>query len=581
MAQLVKSVQSRIIRDPAPDSATPHQYTIDQATQLADEIRAFFDRLPAAYRLSMHNPSASNTSSFPSETATQLLPSILIAQQCGLVVPAQRLIIKVYLPFLRTLKAHGSPLLQASLATVNAAHVIVQASRTLYRHSVVTSLPASHYSFQRSLFDAAAVCAHGVIRQPTSLWAEKAMDDVQHALDILRDPNVCGDIIEAVNVIDVLKHRGQRALSGKDTTTGGDSNAQHKRKVDDVEKEELDVLVEKHWKLPFIGAPAVVTTGMKSHSRASDLSEVREMPQTPTYVVNQAEGPPMGTVSTPTSEAHPSLEPHTKTQQKKKPSKLVARTRAIATNGRVGGRSNSDSGSSRSTSLTHRQQQQTATTSGTHSPSTTIAPHTPTEYDPIYPSQTYPASFAAPEASNTSPHQGNPYPPVLHNRPQSYGVFEDTPTYGPGDGNTRSLATSVSSDHALYSSQYSDGHPTYPPYSHIRSQQPRPPPALRHSNSSPLLTSPMSNEQYQAPQVHYSPYGGGSVPMDTGGGSISGPYHSSGLSYGGEATYEEPHMTQQQSAYGNIPQSWAPQQSQQQQPQIGPPAEFWTAQPPQ
>ncbi|KAH7883073.1 hypothetical protein F5I97DRAFT_1901712 [Phlebopus sp. FC_14] len=261
LAQLVKVIKRRSLRDSLQnDSAACDQFTLEQATACADEIKQWLADLPTTFRLDV-NSELPNPQSLPPDTtrcSSSSLPGgaaavspVLLAQRCELAVIAQRLIMKVYIPFLRPSCGHQGTTThyQATVGTFTAAHIIIRSLRVLYlmwkqRPDLKGRRPTpalfSFYSFGRSLFDAAVVCAHNVIKDPNSVWVRIAMEDVSDALELMRDPmlntgrgrmrgGVEGSVHEAIRIVELLQ---KKAL---DARTLDVSSAGTKRKHDELE----------------------------------------------------------------------------------------------------------------------------------------------------------------------------------------------------------------------------------------------------------------------------------------------------------------------------------------------------------
>jgi hypothetical protein len=125
------------------------------------------------------------------------LTACVVAQQCELIITGQQLILKSYLPFLRpnhTTSTLGANHNQATLGTINAAHAIIHASRALHGLceqpcGATSKWPGpsifAYYSFGQALFEAAVVCVHSVITQPTAIWAKVALDNVVGTLEVM------------------------------------------------------------------------------------------------------------------------------------------------------------------------------------------------------------------------------------------------------------------------------------------------------------------------------------------------------------------------------------------------------------
>ncbi|THH33083.1 hypothetical protein EUX98_g1098 [Antrodiella citrinella] len=86
------------------------------------------------------------------------------------------------------------------------------------------------YDYGRFVFDAAIVCAHTVIQQPTSILTTQAMQIVSGAMDLLHDlggaredgPN------DAWKIVDMMRHKAE--LCKANGSCMDDANAGHKRK---------------------------------------------------------------------------------------------------------------------------------------------------------------------------------------------------------------------------------------------------------------------------------------------------------------------------------------------------------------
>ena len=207
-------------------------------------MTTFLADLPPAFRLELNRDWADPAVPLPPTYAE----SALFAQKCELAIVANRLILKLYLPFLKDGHS-GAGKHQAVLATLNAAHAIIYASRVL--HSVwATTRPAAFdlYDFGRALFDAAVVCAHAVVQQPASLFASEALKGVGAALEVLRalgaDASADTNRADAVRVVELMKRKAESARANG----GSSSGAGVKRKRDAVEER-----MEPGFQLPYVG----------------------------------------------------------------------------------------------------------------------------------------------------------------------------------------------------------------------------------------------------------------------------------------------------------------------------------------
>ncbi|KZT28262.1 hypothetical protein NEOLEDRAFT_1109090 [Neolentinus lepideus HHB14362 ss-1] len=275
LAQLVKSVKKRSFRDPLADSSSSAM-ALEQVAGFEAEVSAWLKATPRAYHVDMSVELCdSNVSSPLSPGSVSTTPSespYLVAQRCELSIITHRLLLKLFVPFLRS-RLHGdvsarSPQWQqASLGTMNAAHNIVQACRALHTVWRQNKRPAAFvfYSFGRTLFDAAVCLAHAVIQQSTAIWTKAAMDDVKQALEILKDPKVAtgrgpvnggveGSVSEAVTIVETMFRKAQQAM--KFNSAGSGSHAGVKRKHEDVD---VDHTLTPGFRLPYLGAGVQVS----------------------------------------------------------------------------------------------------------------------------------------------------------------------------------------------------------------------------------------------------------------------------------------------------------------------------------
>lgn len=246
LAQLVKGVRRSFAKD-ADDALD-----IESAASCEADVANWLAELPSAYRLNMEldvlHPLASATSTSP----------FLLAQRCDLVIAANRVIMKLYLPFMKEAGQAGAsrPSHQALMGTINAAHTIIYASRVL--HSLwKETRPAAFdfYDYGRSLFDAAVVCAHVVIQQPKNILTVEAMKGVSGALEVLRaiDTTKAGaESSEAVKVVELMKEKAERARSTEPTNAGS------KRKRNDSSAQR-NAAFANGFQLPFVGPPVSST----------------------------------------------------------------------------------------------------------------------------------------------------------------------------------------------------------------------------------------------------------------------------------------------------------------------------------
>lgn len=245
LAQLVKSIRKQITRDILEEST---ESSVDQVASYEKEVMNFLAELPPAYRLNMDLDVTQPLEGDP----------VLLAQRSALCIIANRIVIKLYLPFMgdtsETSLAKTSH--QAVLGTINAAHSIIYGSRVLYTVWRDTRPGIfEYYDYTRSLFDAAVICAQAVIQQPASILASEGMRGITHALDIMKVmtvPNAdnSGVAADAIKMVEMMKEKAERArvgLNSPETATAGT-----KRKRSDGELHRVAMLTTG-FTLPFVG----------------------------------------------------------------------------------------------------------------------------------------------------------------------------------------------------------------------------------------------------------------------------------------------------------------------------------------
>ncbi|TFK53011.1 hypothetical protein OE88DRAFT_1643729 [Heliocybe sulcata] len=307
LAQLVKSVKKRSFRDPLADAGSPAM-ALGQVAGFEAEVTAWLKTTPKAYHMDMSAEACDRSSDVssplsPGAVSTTLAESpYLIAQRCELAIIAQRLLLKMFVPFLRS-RAHGD---------VNArSPQWHQASACRALHSVwrQNKRPAAFvfYSFGRTLFDAAVCLAHAVIQQPTAIWTKAGLDDVKQALEILRDPKVAtgrgpvnggveGSVSEAVTIVEKMLKKAQQAM--KFNCAGNDVHAGTKRKHEEVD---VDHALAPGFHLPYIGAgvqvsnvvpPEPVRAPSQARPSSSSSSRRRNSTAIPPAVLNSKSSTP-------------------------------------------------------------------------------------------------------------------------------------------------------------------------------------------------------------------------------------------------------------------------------------------------
>ncbi|KAI0753333.1 hypothetical protein C8Q80DRAFT_507598 [Daedaleopsis nitida] len=274
LAQLVKSVKKQTFRDPLSEDPVS-ELNIDQAGAFESDVGAFLQELPAGFKLEM-------THDISKPLPTPSGSPIRLAQKCELAILANRLIIKLYLPFLKEAAATSRPAHQAVFGTVNAAHQIVYAARVL--HAVWgQTRPAmfDFYDFGRTLFDAAVVCAHTVIQDPSNVVANECLKSVACALDILKELGSGASRLgvegsrtdkyvrsEAVRIVELMKRKAE-AARGAGPVVGT------KRKHAELEGELLAASSGASFQFPFVGA-AVSSIKADQRPRGSRAAGAKE-----------------------------------------------------------------------------------------------------------------------------------------------------------------------------------------------------------------------------------------------------------------------------------------------------------------
>ncbi|KAI0692722.1 hypothetical protein BC835DRAFT_32351 [Cytidiella melzeri] len=219
LVQLVKGIRRQAAKDLADDDVS-----IDQAASGEAEISTWLSDLPPAFRLNMEADMAHSLSGSPSTSP------FVVAQRCDLVIAANHVVLKLYLPFMKEscVSSGSKPSHQALMGTINAAHAVIYASRvlhSLWRDTRPTAF--DYYDYGRSLFDAAIICAYAVIQQPKNILAAEAIKslssalEVMHALDNIRTGlDASGSPSEATHVVELMKEKAERARASEVAPTG-------------------------------------------------------------------------------------------------------------------------------------------------------------------------------------------------------------------------------------------------------------------------------------------------------------------------------------------------------------------------
>ena len=277
LAQLIKDIKRRSLRDSVQNDPAAHeQFTLEQAASCVNEVKQWLADLPSIFRMDVDSDPAAAQAPQPdggSPAESNSVSPVLLAQRCELAVTAQRLIMKVYVPFLRPSYGHGNSTsyYQATVGIFTAAHAIIRCLGTLcsmWKHRpdlrARRPMPAlfSFYSFSRALFDAAVACAHNVIKDPNSVWVRTACEDVHYALEVLRDPmlntgrgpmrgGVEGGVHEAIKIVELLQRKAESVRSSSSDA----ASAGTKRKHDEIEADAEQL--RNGFRFPFVSAPVV------------------------------------------------------------------------------------------------------------------------------------------------------------------------------------------------------------------------------------------------------------------------------------------------------------------------------------
>ena len=276
LAQLVKSVKRRYVRDTPNDSS---ESSVERAEQFESEVKSWLSELPKVFRFDTSN---SDTPSPPSSKPS--VSSNLQAQRCELAIIANQLILKVFLPYLKNCSAPSADGLPRRVVSsvVDAGHAILQAMRIL--HSTWRQAqPAAFlfYSFGRTLFDTAVMMACAVITHPSGASAGVAIADVAAAIDIMQDTRIGSsrrlkqddskELSEAVKIVTLLKTKAEAKRSGEDTVVGSLLALGTKRKRED--SPDINSFADG-FELPYVGV------GVKASHQSTEL-RVETTPKAP------------------------------------------------------------------------------------------------------------------------------------------------------------------------------------------------------------------------------------------------------------------------------------------------------------
>ena len=237
---MCKTIRRQITRDPLDE---PSESSIDQAASYENDVKNLLSELPPIYRLNMDLDVSQPLEGDP----------ILHVQRSALVIIANRVVIKLYLPFMKDISESSLAKTshQAVLGAITAAHSIIYASRIMYSawRDVRPGI-FEYYDFGRSLFDAAVICAQAVIQQPANVLAGEGIRGVAHALEMLRKINTADKMGEAIKIVEMMKEKAERAR----TNAGSDGiMAGNKRKRSFEEDTPCLSTLTCGFQLPYVG----------------------------------------------------------------------------------------------------------------------------------------------------------------------------------------------------------------------------------------------------------------------------------------------------------------------------------------
>ena len=163
LARLVKNVKKQTFRDPIGAAEDAAELSIEHASAFEGEINAFLAELPPSFKLDVTQDIAKPIPPLPPSGS----PSpVRIAQKCELAILANRLIVKLYLPFLKEAAALQRLSHQAVFGTISAAHNVVYAARVLHGHRVAGGHQRAHRGVQTHLLALGDPGGGGRLRRP-------------------------------------------------------------------------------------------------------------------------------------------------------------------------------------------------------------------------------------------------------------------------------------------------------------------------------------------------------------------------------------------------------------------------------
>ena len=223
LAQLIKNLKRRNYHEPLGPEV--NDFVLDEPVELEGKINQFVSDLPTGYQFDLNAP--------PSLEDEDSHTSLILARSCELQIVANRMIISLYIPYL---KAHSAnPLHQASLAIMNAAHKIIQCMKIWQSRRNCPEVRERgrwgsfgvYYDYGRILFDAAVVCASIAIDGIGGAFAACLKGDVDSALEVLKD----------MEEFKGLKHCG---LAGAGMSNGVESNVSEPVAIVEMLKQKVE-----------------------------------------------------------------------------------------------------------------------------------------------------------------------------------------------------------------------------------------------------------------------------------------------------------------------------------------------------
>jgi len=221
LAQLVKNLKRRTHHDQL--DLEVNDPALEESVELEGKINQFISDLPTDYQIDLNSPSLLEDEDEDT--------SLTLARSCELQIVANRMIISLYVPYLKAYSVN--PLHQASLAIMNAAHKIIrcmkiwqsQRNRPGVRERGRWGSFGVYYEYGQILFDAAVVCASIAIDGTGGAFAACLTGDVDSALEVLKDmeaskeqkrrnvvgagtpPGVGANVSEPVAIVEMLKQK--------------------------------------------------------------------------------------------------------------------------------------------------------------------------------------------------------------------------------------------------------------------------------------------------------------------------------------------------------------------------------------